>query len=130
MNSFYFNGLLWHIEFVEPFDPVLYDRTGNLTVATTDPILCEIYVLKTINGDFLRRVLCHELSHAAMISYNLLDEIHRMVYPKYWIEMEEWICNFIADYGLSIFNVAYAVLGDDVLYAVSNGIDNLLSKGG
>lgn len=130
MNGFYFNGLLWQIEFVEPFDPVLYDRTGTLTVATTDPILCKIYMLKTINGDFQRRVLCHELGHAAMISYNLLDDIHRMVKPRYWIEMEEWICNFLADYGLSIFNIAYSVLGDSAWSVVSNELDNLFSKGG
>lgn len=130
MNSFYLNGLLWQVEFVEPFNPMLYDRTGNLTVATTDPILCKIYMLRTINGGFRRRVLCHELGHAAMISYNLLDDIHRMVKPKYWIEMEEWICNFIADYGLSIFNIAYSILGDSALGVVSNEIDNLFSKGG
>ena len=130
MNSFYLNGLLWQIEFVEPFNPMLYDRTGSQRVATTDPITCKIYMLRTLNGDFLRRVLCHELGHAAMISYNLLDEIHRMVYPRYWIEMEEWICNFIADYGLSIFNVAYSILGDSAWYTVSTEIDNLLSEGG
>lgn len=130
MNSFYLNGLLWQIEFVEPFNPMLYDRTGTQRVATTDPTTKKIHMLKTLNGDFLRRVLCHELGHAAMISYNLLDEIHRMVYPRYWVEMEEWICNFIADYGLEIFNIAYSVLGDDALNVVSSRIDRLFSKGG
>lgn len=35
-----------------------------------------------------------------------------MVEPFYWVEMEEWICNFIADYGQMIFSIKKRVLGD------------------
>lgn len=124
------NGLFWQIVYVDEENPMLYDRTGELTVATTDPVSCKIYMLKTINGDFKRRVLCHELGHVTMISYNLLDEIHRMVKPKYWVEMEEWICNFIADYSLRIFEIAYEALGEDAWNTVPFAIEKLFSKGG
>ena len=132
MNSFYMNGYLWQVEYVEPDDPVLFDRTGTARVATTDPSFQKIYMLKTLqnNPAFLQRVLCHELGHATMISYNMLNEIHRMVKPKYWIEMEEWICNFIADYGLLIFQTAYSLLGDDAWNLVTSEIGRLFSKGG
>ena len=129
MNSFYMNGRLWRVQYVDPYDPMLIDRTGEQRVATTDPHAQMIYILKSLQGDFLQRVLCHELGHAAMISYNMLDEIHRMVKPRYWIEMEEWICNFLADYGLSIFKVAYSLLGDDAWNVIPCELEKLFSKG-
>ena len=130
MNAFYMNGYLWQIEYVEFDNPVLVDRTGTLTVATTDPVTCRIYISNTLQGDFLQRVLCHELGHVTMISYNLLNEIHRMVRPKYWIEMEEWICNFLADYGLSIFKIAYSLLGDDAWNQVPYALESLFTERG
>lgn len=48
-----------------------------------------------------------------MISYGLVDDIRRMVRPEYWIEMEEWVCNFIADYGYEIFKIANNILGKE-----------------
>lgn len=56
-------------------------------------------------------VFLHELGHCALYSFDLLDEIHRMTYPEYWIDMEEFICNIIADYGRKIFEVAYPSYG-------------------
>lgn len=110
--AFYMNGYLWTIEFIDPFSPELIDRTGEQRVATTDPLTHTVYLSNLLHGDFLQRVLLHELGHCVMISYGLLDEIHRMIIPKYWIEMEEWICNFIADYGKEVFRVAHSFLGD------------------
>lgn len=106
------NGYSWEVIVVDPHDPMLVDRTGVLTVATTDPMTYHVYLSSSLSGDFLTRVFIHELGHCALYSFNLLDDIHRMTYPKYWIEAEEWVCNFIADYGLKIFNVSYSVLGD------------------
>ena len=115
MTRFTMNGYLWRIVSVPPYDPILVDRTGNLTVATTDPETLAIYISSELAGSFRFRVLVHELGHCAIYSFHLLDDIHRMVHPKYWIESEEWVCNFIADYGLKIFKVAYKALGDDAI---------------
>ena len=112
MDHFYMNGRLWHVRFVSPYSPYLVDRTDTLRVATTDPETSTIYLSKDLSGDFLNRVLIHELGHCAMVSYHLLEDIHRMVKPKYWMDAEEWVCNFIADYGLKIFSAAYSILGD------------------
>lgn len=54
--------------------------------------------------------MVHELGHAAMFSYNLLPAIHRFVKPNRWIEAEEWVCNFIADYGDDILDIADSIL--------------------
>lgn len=54
-----------------------------------------------------------------MFSYDLLPQIHRLVDPVYWIEVEEWVCNFIADYGQTIFDTADDVLNEEASKSVS-----------
>ena len=126
MTSCILDGYLWKIKYVEPYSPLLMDRMGHQTVATTDPQTHLICLSSDISGDFLNRVLIHELGHAAMISFGLLDDIHRMVRPEYWIEAEEWICNFIADYGLRIYAAAYDILGEDAWLYVPYGMERLV----
>lgn len=112
MASFVMNGRPWQVVFTDPYDPMLVDRTGTLTVGTTDPATSTVYLSNRLQGEFLTRVLVHELGHCAMFSFDLLGDIHRMVRPACWIEAEEWVCNFIADYGMTIFEVAKSVLGE------------------
>lgn len=112
MDNFLMNGYLWRVYFVRPDSPELVDRTGSLRVATTDPKHHAIYISNQLDGDFLVTVLLHELGHCVMVSYDMLNDIHLMVRPEYWIQAEEWVCNFIADYGRMIFSAAYRVLGD------------------
>lgn len=109
--TFSMNGIVWHTEFVSPHSGLLMDRTGVMTVATTDPETYCIYLSDELYGAFLTKVLVHELGHCVMISYGLLRDIHTMVYPEYWISMEEWVCNFIANYGMEIFQQASSILG-------------------
>lgn len=40
---------------------------------------------------------------------------------------EEWICNFIADYGLQIFETAYSVSGDDAWTIVPQELDRMIA---
>lgn len=130
MNGFTMNGHSWQVKFVNPQHPKLVDRTNVLRVATTDPSDMCVYLSQTLTGNFLTKVLVHEMGHCAMISFNLIDQIHRVVYPEYWIEAEEWICNFIADFGMTILNTAYSVIGnyDGALMFVPKEIENLLNK--
>lgn len=127
MNSFLLNGYLWTIKFVSPNDPMLVDRTHTRTVATTDPTTGVIYLSYELQGDLLVRVLVHEIGHCAIFSFHLLDDIHRAVYPEYWIEAEEWVCNFIADYGLKIFAAAYSVLGNDAWIFIPYELEKLIA---
>lgn len=106
------NGYLWHVEFVDPYSSKLIDRTRQLRVATTDPNDLYVYLSSDLSGDFLMRVFVHELAHCTMYSFDLIEQIHRMVYPEYWIEAEEWVCNFIADYGMQMFDIAYSMIGN------------------
>lgn len=106
MDRFYMNGYLWRIIFVNGDSPELIDRTGKCCLATTDPNRFNIYVSNQLDGDLKTKVIIHELGHATMFSYDLLDYIHQLVNPEHWIDVEEWICNFIADYGQKIFEIA------------------------
>lgn len=118
MKQFQMNGNIWTVKTVYPFDPMLVDRTNTLTIGTTDPNTGTVYLSKRLQGDLKTKVLIHELGHCALCSYNLLDDIHRMVYPEYWIDAEEWICDFIANYGFSIFSIGYRILGYDAIQLV------------
>lgn len=110
--TFFLNGYKWRIIFVNPYSHLLVDRTGRKTVATTDPSVGCVFIANDIYGSFLTRVLIHEIGHCVMVSYDLIGDIHRMVRPAYWIEAEEWVCNFIAEYGEEAITIAYAILDD------------------
>lgn len=62
-----------------------------------------------------------------MMSFDLLPKIHEMVKPEYWVEAEEWICNFIADYGLRIYAAAYDILGEEAWLYVPHDLERLLA---
>lgn len=115
MGGFVMNNRYWRIIFVEPDSPYLVDRTGSSCLATTDPSTNHVYISSTMQHtpDMLRTVILHELGHVVMVSYDMLGHIRRMIRPEYWVEVEEWICNFVADYGYEIFQTANYILGDD-----------------
>lgn len=101
----YLNGITWHVIRVPPYHPCLIDRDNILTVGTTDPVTKTIYIADNLQGEFEKRVIAHEIGHAVCFSYELLDDIHRFCYPTHWIDMEELICNFVADYGELIWKL-------------------------
>lgn len=127
MNYFFMNGDKWSIWTVDQNDPMLVDRTNTLTVATTDPSTLTIYLSDRLRGDFLTNVLIHELGHCALYSFNLLEEIHRVVYPEYWIEAEEWLCNFIADFGIKIFDALKDIVGNTAWLYIPKELERWLS---
>lgn len=131
MNNFVMNGYFWRVQTVPPDSSMLVDRTGHYRVATTDPATQCIYLSNRLEGDFLKRVLLHELGHVVMLSYGLILALRNRLPPDLWIDAEEWCCNLIADYGEEIFEKAHAILGDDEAWSiVPNEISRVVSKGG
>ena len=106
MSCFSINGETWHVIFVKHNDPRLMDRTHNIRLGTTDPRAKTVYLSKALRGDLLERVLIHELGHCAMISFGLLNDIHRMTKQRCWVEAEEWVCNFLANYSRELLGIA------------------------
>lgn len=127
MREFTMNGYLWRVRFVNANDPMLVDRSGTLTVATTDPNSLTVYISNQLYGEFLHRVLVHELGHCVIFSFGLLDEIHQMVHPKYWVEAEEWVCNFIANYGITVFKTSYSILGERAIDILPYELEKLVA---
>lgn len=127
MNGFFLNNVYWRVIFVNPDSRYLVDRTGRLTYGTTDPINHTVYISNEITDGFLARVIIHEIGHCAIISFGLLRDIHRMVKPEHWIEAEEWVCNFIADYGWVIFSNAYYIIGRNAIETVPYEIERMIT---
>lgn len=127
-DSFVMNGYTWSVFIVEYNDQRLVDRTGKLTVATTDPSNSCVCLSSKLEGDFLMTVFIHELGHCALWSYGLLNDIHRMTKYRNWIEMEEFICNILADYGLQIFKIAYKTVGYDAWKTIPKKFENILKN--
>lgn len=127
IDEFYMNGLRWNVRWTNPTDRILVDRTGSFTVAVTDPDTMTIYLSNQLSGSFLNRVLIHELGHCVMYSYGLVNEIHRMCKKRYWIEMEEFCANLLADYGNQVFGLAYAILGNKAIHIIPYEMERLVA---
>lgn len=118
MKRFIMNGLLWKVETVPQYSDELIDRLGTHTEATTDTNTQCIYLSDSLSGNHKTTVLLHELSHCMMFSYGYIDMIAEMTYPEYRIDMEELICNLIADRAYEIFCRAYDIVGDEAIHFV------------
>ena len=127
LRQFDMNGDLWRVRFVSPSDNVLIDRTGERTLAVSDYSTRVISIANNLYGELLSRVFIHELGHCVMFSYGLLPELHRMVKKQYWIEAEEWVCNFIADYGQFVIRTARDILGNRFAYVAPIGAERMIA---
>lgn len=127
IDSFYMNGDFWMVRFVSPTNRILVDRTGTLTVGVTNPVDRTVYLSNALRGNFLTRVTLHELAHAMMISYGYLEQIHLYCKKRYWIDMEEFIANLIADRAYEIFERAYDIVGDQAIRFVPYGMERLVA---
>lgn len=93
------NGEEWYIKFVSEYNPILYRSDGSLSIATCDDNTKTIYINDKLYGSFFKKVLCHELTHAAMFSYNV----------DLTLEQEELLADLIATYGEEIIYITNKV---------------------
>lgn len=70
-----------------------------------------MYVSRELKGRDLEKVMLHEMGHCAMYSYDLLDSLHAIVPPEAWVDIEEWVCNYLANYGREVMHAAMTALG-------------------
>ena len=68
---FYINNVSWKLAFVAPDFPLLRRINGEYTIGACDNLTRTIYINNTLHGKLLKKVLCHEITHAAMFSYNV-----------------------------------------------------------
>lgn len=92
---FIINGEHWRVVLCSIHHPMLIRSDGSLSVGACDDASKTIYLNGNLRGDFLKKVLCHELTHAAMFSYNV----------ELTIEQEELLAELIATYGEEIIDI-------------------------
>ena len=93
------NGEDWRIAMVSPIDPVLRRRDGSYTLGVCDDIIKTIFINNELSQKYIEKVLGHELTHAAMFSYNI----------ELTLEQEEVLADLIATYGQEIVYITNLV---------------------
>ncbi len=96
---FTINGEYWKIRLVSPNHPALYRPDGSLTIGACDDDTKTIYVNDMLNDTLMRKVICHEITHAAMFSYKV----------KLTLDQEELLADLIATYGDEIISITNRV---------------------
>lgn len=92
---FKINGEEWRIISVPPDNIQLKRIDGGYTIGMCDDNLKTIFVATGLPTTLLKKVLCHEIVHAAMFSYNV----------ELTLEQEELIADLIATYGKEIIEI-------------------------
>ena len=96
---FSINGEEWQIVAVPSNYYKLYRSDGTLSMAACDDNDKIMYVSNLLSGAFLKKVLCHEITHAAMFSYDV----------NLTVDQEELIADIIATYGDEIIYITNKV---------------------
>ena len=56
---------------MQPYDEIFRMDNGEFTIGVCDDNTKTIYISNLLKGEKLKQVLCHEIVHAAMFSYNV-----------------------------------------------------------
>lgn len=92
---FNINGETWRVLLVPPLHPQLKRQDKGYTLGTCDDVLKTIYINRELNDIYLWKVLTHEITHAAMFSYNV----------ELTTDQEELLADLIATYGKEIIDI-------------------------
>ena len=89
-----FNGDVWRVLLVSPNHPQLQREDGSWTIGACDNNIKTIYVSDNLDLFMQKKVLSHELTHAAMFSYNI----------DLSLEQEELLADLVATYGEEVID--------------------------
>ncbi len=89
---FLINNIYWKLSFVSPDFPLLERKSGGSSIGAWDNLTRTIYINQNLQGKLLKKVLCHELTHAAMFSYGV----------DLSLQQEELVADLISTYGEEI----------------------------
>lgn len=90
------NGELWRVRIVPPQHPALY-RNGNPALGCCDDIVKTIFISNILTQREMKKVLCHEMVHAAIYSYDVPITDY----------VEEIVADLIATYGNEIMSLTH-----------------------
>ena len=86
------NGENWKILIVSSNHPAVQRPDGTYTLGCCDDLVKTIFVVENLTDYYFKKVLCHELVHACMYSYNVELNDYQ----------EEVLADLIATYGQEI----------------------------
>ena len=92
---FTINGQYWYVILVPAGHYKLLRSNGIATLGVCDDKDKTIYIQEGLRNSKLRKVLCHEITHAAMFSFNV----------NLSIEQEELFADLISSYGREIISI-------------------------
>lgn len=85
----------WSVALVYPDDITLLMPNGNFALGACNDMTKTIYISNALHGEEFEKVLCHELTHAAMFAYDVI----------LGHEEEELIAEVIATFGEEIVDI-------------------------
>ena len=86
---FIINNVSWKISIVPKNFPLLKRSSGEYAIGACDNLTRTIYINNNLQKDLLKKVLCHEITHAAMFSYNV----------NLSFDQQELVADLISTYG-------------------------------
>lgn len=89
------NGEIWRVLLVPPDHHELQKIDGGYSLGVCDDAVKIIYINSLLDDFMFKKVLCHELTHAAMFSYNV----------ELSIDQEEILAELVATYGQEIIDI-------------------------
>lgn len=93
------NGEDWRIMIVSSNHPAIQRPDGSYTLGCCDDNVKKIYIIEGLTDFYFKKVLCHELVHACMYSYNI--ELNNY--------QEEVLADLIATYGQEIMLITNSI---------------------
>lgn len=92
---FNINGEYWRVLLVSPNHPQLYRQDGIPALGVCNDLTKTIYINDEVSSFMRKKILCHEITHAAMFSYNI----------NLTLEQEELLADLVATYGQEIVHI-------------------------
>lgn len=98
---FKINGEDWKILLVSSNHPSLMRSDGSFTIGACDNNQKCIYIAEGLSSEYCKKVLCHELTHACMFSYDI----------DLCVQQEELLADLVATYGQEIIKMTNVIFG-------------------
>lgn len=97
-----------------PGDPLLTDRTGTHTIATTDPESKLIRISSSVPLAMFDQVLLHEAAHAMMEESGVNDLLQRVPDDRNHVTDEELLAWFLETHAIEVIDAVSSSLGRPV----------------